>query len=65
MAATIAIAITSAAFGCAIGMALIGRHHEIEHEQAYLTGHVDGYRKAEDDLDLHREADRHYGENND
>jgi len=65
MATTIAITIAAAAFGCVLGMVLITRHHEIEQERAYLTGHVDGYRKAEDDLDYHREADRHYGENND
>jgi len=65
MAATIAIAITAGAFGCVLGMLLIARHQQLDNEKAYLTGHVDGYRKAEDDLDLHREADRHYGENND
>jgi alpha/beta superfamily hydrolase len=37
------------AFGCIVGMALIGRHVEHECEKAYLTGHVDGYRKAQDD----------------
>jgi hypothetical protein len=36
--------------GFIIGMMVAGRHVERECEMAYLTGHVDGYRKAEDDF---------------
>jgi len=35
--------------GCLIGMMLAGSHVDAECERAYLTGHVDGYRKAQDD----------------
>lgn len=45
----VAVAIVSGAFGCVAGMLVTGRHFELECEQAYLTGHVDGYRKAQDD----------------
>ena len=65
MELAIAIAVVSAATGCIAGMVIVGRHFELECEQAYLTGHVDGYRKAEEDLDYHREADRNYGGNDD
>jgi len=37
------------AFGATFGIFIVGRHFELECERAYLTGHVDGYRKAQDD----------------
>ena len=45
----IATAVVSGSVGCIAGMVIVGRHFELECEQAYLTGHVDGYRKAQDD----------------
>jgi hypothetical protein len=45
----IAAGFIGVAVGAAGGMLMVGRHIELECEQAYLTGHVDGYRKAEDD----------------
>ena len=35
--------------GCIAGMLLASTHIDFEVERAYLTGHVDGYRKAMDD----------------
>jgi hypothetical protein len=35
--------------GFIIGMMVAGRHVERECEMAYLTGHVDGFRKAEEE----------------
>ena len=60
METLIATAIVSAAIGAIAGMSISTRHFDEECEKAYLTGHVDGYCKAEEDL--HREADRHLGE---
>jgi hypothetical protein len=37
------------AAGCLLGIFIGTRHVDFEAERAYLTGHVDGYRKAEDD----------------
>jgi hypothetical protein len=37
------------AAGCIVGLLIASRHLEQQCENAYLTGHVDGYRKAEDD----------------
>jgi hypothetical protein len=45
----IAAGFIGVAVGAIFGMFIVGRHVEWECEQAYLTGHVDGYRKAEDD----------------
>ncbi len=45
----IGVALFGFAFGCIVGMFLVGRHVEQECEVAYVTGHVDGYRKAQDD----------------
>ena len=62
MELTIAVGIISAAIGATCGIAIIGRHFAEECDQAYITGHVDGYERCEIDLGLHREADRHIGE---
>ena len=43
---SIAIGMTT---GFILGMVWAGRLTQRECEHAYLTGHVDGYRKAEDD----------------
>lgn len=45
----IAAVIISFGFGATFGIFIVGRHFELENEKAYLTGHVDGYRKAQDD----------------
>ena len=37
-------------FGFIVGMMWAGRLVERECEMAYLTGHVDGFRKAEEEL---------------
>jgi len=62
MELTIAVGIMSASLGAIFGIAIMGRHFAEECEQAYITGHVDGYERCEIDLGLHREADRHIGE---
>ena len=46
MELTIAIAGISFALGCIGGILAAGRHYDIESEQAYLAGHVDGYNAA-------------------
>lgn len=38
------------AFGCLLGLLIASRHLEHEREVAYVTGHVDGYVKAEDEI---------------
>ena len=43
----IAVAIIAFGFGATFGIFIVGRHFELENEKAYLTGHVDGYAKAE------------------
>lgn len=58
----IAASIISFSVGAILGIATVSRHYELELEQAYLSGHVDGYIAAEDDLSLHREGDRLIGE---
>ena len=45
----LASVIIAFAFGASFGIFVVGRHFELENEKAYLTGHVDGYQKAEDD----------------
>ena len=45
----IAIAFVAFALGCVLGLIMGSAHVDGEVEKAYLTGHVDGYRKAEDD----------------
>jgi len=42
----IAVGVMAFAFGAAFGIFVVARHFELEREQAYLTGHVDGYSKA-------------------
>ena len=42
----IAVAVIAFAFGGAFGIFVVSRHFELEQEQAYLAGHVDGYNKA-------------------
>ena len=37
------------ALGCIVGLLIASRHVEQECEIAYVTGHVDGYRKARDE----------------
>ena len=46
MEPTIAIAGIFFALGCLGGIYTAGRHYDIESEQAYLSGHVDGYNAA-------------------
>ena len=46
---TIAVGIVGFAVGMLLGIIIAARHVELECEEAYLYGHVDGYRKAEDD----------------
>lgn len=46
---TIAVGIVAFAVGCILGLVMGARHVEDECEAAYLYGHVDGYRKAQDD----------------
>lgn len=60
METIIATVIVSAAIGAIAGMSISTRYFDEECEKAYLTGHVDGYCKAEEEL--HRETDRHLGE---
>lgn len=62
MELTIAVGIISASIGATCGIAIIARHFAEECEQAYITGHVDGYERCEIDLGVHREADMHIGE---
>jgi len=45
----VAILFIGISVGAIGGMFIISRHIESEVEQAYLIGHLDGYRKAEDD----------------
>jgi hypothetical protein len=49
MELVIAAGFIGVAAGAVAGMLIVGRHVEFEVERAYLTGHVDGYRKAQDD----------------
>ena len=42
----IALVVMAFAFGAAFGIFVVARHYELEQEQAYLAGHVDGYNKA-------------------
>jgi hypothetical protein len=48
MTALVAAAFAGVA-GFLLGMLATARHVDLECERAYLTGHVDGYRKAQDD----------------
>ena len=45
----LASVIIAFAFGATFGIFIVARHFELENEKAYLTGHIDGYRKAQDD----------------
>jgi hypothetical protein len=45
----IAAAVFGVSAGSILGLLIGTRHTELECEKAYLTGHVDGYRKAQDD----------------
>jgi hypothetical protein len=58
----IATAGISLSIGAILGILVTSSHFEQECEEAYVTGHVDGYERCEIDLGLHREADRHIGE---
>jgi hypothetical protein len=49
METLLAVGFAGLSLGAIGGMLIVGRHIELEVEQAYLTGHVDGYRKAQDD----------------
>jgi len=57
----IAASIISFSVGAILGIATVSRHYELELEQGYLSGHVDGYIAAENDLILHRDGDRRIG----
>jgi len=42
----IAVIVMAFSFGATFGIFVVSRHYELEQEQAYLAGHVDGYNKA-------------------
>ena len=42
----IAVAVMAFSVGATFGIFIIARHYDLEREQAYLAGHVDGYNKA-------------------
>lgn len=62
MELAIAAAVIAFAFGMAFGILIASRHVELECEEAYITGHVDGYERCELDMSLHRDGDRTMGE---